>query len=341
MQDIAQAFLSDAQRYPESPEAGFAHRAFGTTSWFRGDYVEARVHLERALAAFEYHRVHHLTSGYGYEPGIMAMLNLAPVLLPLGDADRATGLIQEAVDRAHQSGHIPTVAISHYYACFLAAICRNPGGALPHAEALVGLASKHALPQAMARGKFLLGWARLCAGDLHGKSVLDEGLDLLREMNLRFCGPFNGTLLAELEAKMGRVDDGLATLDIQLANVETTGERWFHAEMYRVRGVLLQQSKASNMAASEAAFLRAIDIAKDQQTRTFELRAAISLAKLYKSTGRGQAARVLIESAIVGSYDQLELPEFAEANGLLQLLDSQPERADVPTHEIWKGPQDV
>jgi class 3 adenylate cyclase/tetratricopeptide (TPR) repeat protein len=337
MQEIAQAFLADAQRYPESPEAGFAHRAFGTTCWFRGDYVEARVHLERALAAFECHRAYPLTSVYGYEPKIMVMLNLAPVLLPLGDVERATDLIQEAVHRAHEGGHIPTIAISHYYACLLAALCRNPGGALPHAEALVGLASKHALQHGIARGKFLLGWARLCTGDLRGKSVLYEGMDLLREMNLRSFAPFNGTLLAELEAKMGRVDDGLATLDIELANVETTGERWFHAEMYRVRGVLLQQSKVSNVAASEAAFLRAIDIAKDQQTRTFELRASISLAKLYKSTGRKQAARVLIESAIVDPYNQLELPELSEASGFLQLLDSQPERAEIPAHEVRQG----
>lgn len=337
MQEIAQAFLTDAQRYPESPEAGFAHRAFGTTSWFRGDYVAARVHLEQALTAFECQRDYPLTSGYGYEPRIMVMLNLAPVLLPLGDVDRAAGLIQEAVDRAHEGGHIPTIAISHYYACLMAAICRNPDGAIPHAEALVSLASKHALPHGIARGKFLLGWARLCAGDLRGKSMLYEGLDLLREMNLRSFGPFNGTLLAELEAKMGRIDDGLATLDIELASVETTGERWFHAEMYRVRGVLLQQSQASNVAASEAAFLRAIDIAKDQQTRTFELRAAISLAKLYTSTGRKQAARVLIESAIADSYNQLKLPELSEANGFLQLLDSQPERADVPAQQIRQG----
>lgn len=273
------------------------------------------------------------------------MLNLAPVLLPLGDAERATRLAQEAVDRAQQSGHIPTVAISHYYACLLAAISRDPGGALPHAEALVSLASKHAIPHGLARGKFLLGWARLCAGDLAGKSLLDEGLDLLREMNLRSFGPFNGTLLAEWEAKMGRVDDGLASLDVQLATVEATGERWFHAEMYRTRGVLLRQSKASNVAESEAAFLRAIDIAKGQQARTFELRAAISLAELYKSTDRRQAARALVESAIADLNDTIAVPEFAEANALLRSLDSGPERADGPPHDnrqdVFHGSQDV
>ena len=103
------------------------------------------------------------------------MLNLAPVLLPLGDADRATGLIQEAVDRAHQGGHIRPSQFPTTTPCFLAGDLPQSWRALPHAEALVSLASKHALPQAMARGKFLLGWARLCAGDLNGKSVLDEG----------------------------------------------------------------------------------------------------------------------------------------------------------------------
>jgi predicted ATPase len=140
-----------------------------------------------------------------------------------------------------------------------------------------------------------------------------EGLDLLREMNLRFCAPFNGTLLAELEARAGRVDDGLATLDLQFAAAETTGERWFLAEMHRVRGSLLQLRPAASVAESEAAYLRAVEIAKAQHARTFELRATLSLSALYRSTGREQEARTMIAQTLAKFPRLPPLPEVAEA----------------------------
>jgi predicted ATPase len=129
-------------------------------------------------------------------------------------------------------------------------------------------------------------------------------------------------LLAEREAEAGRVEVGLATLDEQLAAIEQTGERWFDTEMHRVRGELLLKLRRPDVAAAESALMRAIAIARSQQTRTFELRAALSLAKLYQATGRDQVASELLVPALAGFNAGPEVPEVEEAQRLLTMRET-------------------
>jgi predicted ATPase len=118
-------------------------------------------------------------------------------------------------------------------------------------------------------------------------------------------------------------------LDEQLAAIEQTEERWFDAEVHRVRGELLLKLRRPDVAAAESAFMRAITIARSQQTRTFELRAALSLAKLYQATDRDQVASELLVPALDGFNAGAELPEVEEAQHLLTKMSrSQGRQAD-------------
>ena len=149
-----------------------------------------------------------------------------------------------------------------------------------------------------------------------------EGLALWNEMRYHLFAPLNGTLLAEREAEAGRVELGLATLDEQLAAIEQTEERWFEAEVHRVRGELLLKLRRPDVAAAESAFMRATTISRSQQARTFELRAALSLAKLYQATDRDQVASELLVPALDGFSAGAELPEVEEAQRLLTMHES-------------------
>ena len=171
----------------------------------------------------------------------------------------------------------------------------------------------------LVEGSVYNGWARWCAGDEDGEAGMREGLALLNGMHYRLFTPLTETLLAEREAEAGRVEVGLAILDAQLAAIEQTGERWFDAEVHRLRGELLLKLRRPDVAAAESAFMRAIDIARSQQTRTFELRAALSLAKLYRTTGRDQATSELLVPALVGFNAGPEVPEVEEAQRLLTM----------------------
>jgi predicted ATPase len=146
-----------------------------------------------------------------------------------------------------------------------------------------------------------------------------EGLALSNEMYFRLFAPLTGTLLAEREGEAGRVEIGVTTLDAQLAASEQTGQRWFDSEMQRMRGELLLKRTPPDFAAAGSTFMRAIEIARSQQTRTFELRAALSLAKLYKTTGRDQVAREVLVPALAGFNAGPEVPEVEEAQRLLTM----------------------
>jgi len=145
-----------------------------------------------------------------------------------------------------------------------------------------------------------------------------EGLARSREQGAKIFRPLFATLIAKMEAETGRVEAALATVESELASIEQTGERWFEAEVHRLRGEILLRREPPDWAHVEAAFMRALDIAHHQRTRTFELRAALSLAKLYQMGGRDQAARELLAPAIAGFTEGPELPEVAEANHLLR-----------------------
>ena len=313
------AFLRDARHSPGSPGAARALHVFGVTCWFQGDYAGARTHLEQALAAYDHERDHHPAPRFVFDDRVVAMGWLAVVLWPLGEVDQAARLLTSALSLAGESGHHPTAAWAHAYTCRFAGICRKPGLARPHAEELLGAAYEHGLPMRLADGSFYHGWARWCVGDGDGEAKMREGLALWNEMDYRLFAPLTCTLLAEREAEAGRAEVGLATLNAQLASVEQTGQRWFDAEVHRVRGELLLKLRRPDVAAAESAFLRAIEIARIQQTRTFELRAALSLAKLYQTTGRDQVASELLVGALAGFNAGPEVPEVEEAQRLVTM----------------------
>ena len=139
-----------------------------------------------------------------------------------------------------------------------------------------------------AFGTFLEGWGATAAGGAPGGGLADmrRGVELLREQNVLYFDGLLKTALAEAEAAAGDLDRALAVLDEGLATAERMGFRAFEAELHRARGEMLLKRDPANSAPAEEAFLTAIAVAKQQGTRSFELRAALALAKLYRATGR-------------------------------------------------------
>src|SRR5262249_42881574 len=150
--------------------------------WCRGDYTSARSYNERIIAAYNYGRDRPLASRFGYDSGVVAMLNLAVTHLPLGNFTQATFYLEEAFALVERIEHIPTLAVAHGYATLFWVIARNARKVREHAEVMMALGQKHDMLAMLAFGKLYAGWARWNAGERGAKAWVQDGLSLAQEM---------------------------------------------------------------------------------------------------------------------------------------------------------------
>jgi tetratricopeptide (TPR) repeat protein len=177
------------------------------------------------------------------------------------------------------------------------------------------------LPVFRAFGVLFEGWADADAGALaDGLERMRRGVEGLREQNASIFDGLVKIALAEAEARAGDVDRALAILGEALATCDRIGHRSFESELNRVRGEILFERDPGDTTSAEEAFQTAISIAKQQGARSFGLRAALSLAKLYQSTGRPADAHAVLAPAVEGFAATQEMPELAEAQALLAAL---------------------
>ncbi len=322
MRAYVRSSVSAFEASPGSPEAGIIHAAIaGITHWYAGDYVRARDHLERALALFVPGRDDDLAFRFGQDSGVAVMLYLALTLWPLGDIRRAVSVVGDAEARIADLAFIGTRVFGKWHVAMFELIRGNLARAATNAAELVRLTREHELTVWKANGSFLEGLAKAESGAPGaGLEEMRRGADLRREQNLwAWDGPVK-IVLAEAEARAGDIDRAVAILDEALATSDRIGHRAFDAEFHRVRGELLRKRDPANPSPAEEALQTAIAVAKQQATHSFELRAALALAKLYQSTARPTDARAVLAPALEGFAPTPEMPEITEARALIERL---------------------
>jgi class 3 adenylate cyclase/tetratricopeptide (TPR) repeat protein len=314
MRAHAQAFLDEVAARPNSPEVAVAHRIAGITCWFAGGYREARDHFEKALAAFQPGRDDDLAFRFGFDPGVGAMGYLAFALWPLGEVDRAISLIDRMQRRAAEIPHVGTLAFARLQtALFELMRGDDPARAEASASELARLAREHKLSFHGAAAAFLEGWVKAHNGAPGGLEEMRRAIEAVREQKVLTFLDLGNIALAKAEAKAGGPDPAIALLDEALATDERACCRAFEAELHRTRGEILLQRDPANPAPAEDAFRAAIAVAKEQGARSFELRAALALAKLYTATRRPVGAQAVLTSALERFPPTSKLPEIEEA----------------------------
>jgi class 3 adenylate cyclase/tetratricopeptide (TPR) repeat protein len=314
MRAHAQAFLDEVAERPNSPEVAVAHRVAGITSWFAGGYREARDHFAKSLEAFQPGRDDDLAFRFGFDPGVGAMGYLAFALWPLGEVDRAISLVDAMQKRAAEITHAGTLAFARLQtALFELMRGDNPARAEPSASELARLAREHKLPFFGACAVFLEGWVKERKGAAGGLEEMRRAIEAVRQQKVLTFLDLGSIALAEAEARAGDPDRAVALLEEALATDERACCRAFEAELQRARGEILLKRDPNSPAPAEEAFLAAIAIAKDQGARSFELRAALPLAKLYSATHRPAKAQAVLAAALQGFSLTPKLPEMQEA----------------------------
>jgi hypothetical protein len=190
MRAHAAVFLCDVEATPDSGEAGVAHRVQGITHQFAGAYVEARHHLERALALFRPGRDDDLAFRFGHDAGVAAMVYLSMVLWPLGEVDRAISLIDRMQTRIAGTSHVGTHGMGKTHAALFELMRGHRARAALHALELADIVRGRDLPMFHAFSVFLEGWAASQSGaPARGLEDMRRGVELLRERNaLHFDG---------------------------------------------------------------------------------------------------------------------------------------------------------
>jgi predicted ATPase len=293
----------------------------GLTEWFAGEFGAARAEVEQALEIFDPKRDDDLAVRFGQDVGVSAMAYSALALWALGEVDLARLRAEDMAARTAQIGHAAPAAYGLAHAALFELMRGDRARAAPDTFKLVRLAREHDLPMHGAFGAFLDGWATAASTVIgSGLENMRRGAELLQKQNVLIFDGLLKIALAEAEAQAGDADHAVATLDEALATCDRTAHRAFEAELHRVRGEILLNRDPGNPAPAEEAFLTAIAVAKRQSTRSFELRAALSLAKLYRSTARPAEARAVLACALKGFAPTPEMPEIAEAQALLGTL---------------------
>jgi predicted ATPase len=258
---------------------------------------------------------------FGHDAGVGAMLYQALALWPLGEVDRARSLIESAQRRISNITHIGTHAYGKMHAAMFELICGDFSRAAPNIIELARLTREHDLPFWRAYGAFLEGLATAESGAVGvGLDEMRRCAGLLHDQNAMVLDGLIRITLANAEARAGDVDRALAVLDEALTTPERIGHRPFDAELNRVRGEMLLKLDPASPSPAEEAFQVAIGVARQQGARSFELRAAIALARLYQSSARPAEAHAVLAPALDGFASSPEMPEIAAAQALLAQL---------------------
>jgi predicted ATPase len=208
------------------------------------------------------------------------------------------------------------------YAARLGLLRHSPEAVATYSQALADIVSRYDLPAWWAGWvTFLQGWTKRSDGAEESRlAEMRRGRALARKQSRNWLSSSSEAALAEAEAGAGKIDAGVQRLDDALAELQATEARWYEAEMHRIRGGILLKRDPANTAPAERALQTAIAIAQSQKARSFELRAALSLAKLYRAANRDADAHAVLAPAVEGFPPTQQFPELTAAQALLPAL---------------------
>jgi predicted ATPase len=189
------------------------------------------------------------------------------------------------------------------------------------AEATISLTKEQGFPYWMVFSSILRGWALAHQGQTkEGIEQIHQGLRAYRATGAVLCQPYFLALLAEAHGIMGQPEAGLMVLTEALTLTDITGERWSEPELYRLKGELLLQQSSDNQAEAESCFRHALDLARNQQAKSLELRAATSLARLWQQQGKRAEARQVLAEVYEWFTEGFDTADLKDAKALLDEL---------------------
>jgi predicted ATPase len=300
-----------------------AHRALGATLFHLGAIAAAHTHFAQGIALYDSQQQRTAAFLSGDDAGVVCQFYAAWTLWFLGYPDQGLARSHEAMRLAQQMAHPHSLNIALSFAALCHALRREVRVAQERAEAAIRLATEQGFPNWMAFGSMLRGWTLAQQGQAQaGIEQIHLGLTTYRATGAELVRPYFLALLAEPHGIMGDPEPGLKVFKEALALVDTTGERWYQSELRRLQGeLILLQQNADHRVEAESCFHHAISIAQNQQAKSWELRAATSLARLWQQQGKRQDAYDLLAPIYGWFTEGFDTADLQDAKALLVELE--------------------
>jgi predicted ATPase/class 3 adenylate cyclase len=329
-----------AQRLQNLAHLPQSHYALEMALFHLGEFVEARAHFAQGIALYnpQKRRFHRTLQ----DPGVACLSYAAVILWSLGYPDHARKRIHEAFTLAYELSHPYSQIVALNWAAWLHQYRREGRQSQELAEAEIALANEQEAPFWVAFGTIMRGWALAEQGQgEEGVAEIRQGLAAWRATGAELARPYFLALLAEAHGKMGQIEEGLTALVEALDLAHRTGECFYEVELYRLKGELLlaqenQQAKGNSQKAkigtdpgclmaddlidAELCFQQAIEIARRQHAKMWELRATVSLARLWRRQGRRRDARQKLMEIYHWFTEGFDTKDLREAQVLLEEL---------------------
>jgi predicted ATPase len=319
--ELGEQLLRLAQRLQDPALLLLAHRALGIALFYLGALAPARAHLEQVIMLYNPQEHRSLAFLYGHDPGVACLSYAALPLWLLGHPDRALQRNHEALILARELSHPLSLAGALGWTALLHQFRREGQAAQEPADAVITLSIDQEFAVYLAWGTMLRGWALAAQGQREeGMVQMRQGLAAWRATEAEVFRPYYLALLAETYGAGGQPEEGLRLLVEALVVVNSRGERFWEAELYRHRGELTLACSAEKQAEAETCFRQALDVARRQQAKSLELRASMSLSRLWQRQGKRDEARQLLTEVYGWFTEGFDTADLKEAKALLAEL---------------------
>jgi predicted ATPase len=321
VRDLATQFLGLAEKQRATIPLMIGHRLMGRSLLDTGDIAEGRAHCDRAVALYDPASHRSLATRFAQDSRVATLSFRSRALWLLGYPDAALADVDDALKEAREIGQAAALMFALFEAAFTNNFCGNYAASSAQAGELVALANEEAAFYWKASGMLSQGLVLALKGKYEDAvQVFTAGINARRAIGGTLWTPLFLSYLASSHAALGHFDDSWRCLHEALVGVEATKERWFEAEIHRIAGEIALMMPEADASKVEAYFERALAVARQQQAKSWELRAAISMARLWRDQGKRQQAHDLLAPVYSWFTEGFDTLDLKEAKGLLEQL---------------------